>query len=564
MEYIIGMILVIIALIIIGLILRKRVYDNVDRLETWKLDIMGRNVAAELSKIKSLNLSGETQIKFETWKERWDHIVSKELADIEDHLLGAEDAADRFRISKGKKVLKEAEDTLQSIEVSIDNILQELDELLESEKTSRIEVEALEPAIRDLRRMISQNRYQYGKADDYFDERLDGLELKLGIYREKVDSGNYMEAKQLVDEMKTEIDGLGEQITEFPVAYKKARHELSSQLDNLLSGIKEMRKDGYYIEHLNFEREIRTYQEGLSDVINMLENGELKDGSIILNEMEERISEMYELLEQEALAKSYLEKHVSSYQEAITVLNTTFEQTKEEVDELQKAYYVEDAELEKFLVVGKRAQNLKEELNTVMDKFETNSSAHTELRSLVESGLNQVEELETNYEIFKETIQTLRKDELEAKDKLVAMRNQIAGLHRRLNKSNIPGVPTFIWTSLEETHDKIQKVIKALEQHPLDTSEVHRALLEAEYAIDQAEKQIDIMLDQAYLTEQVIQYANRYRSRNPILAASLAESERLFRAYEYELSLEKAANAIEEVEPGALKRIEETQLVIHN
>src|SRR5690625_4147164 len=119
MEIIIGIILAIIALIIIGLILRKRVYDNVDRLEAWKLDIMGRNVAAQLSQIKSLNLSGETQVKFEAWKERWDYIVSKELADIEEHLLDAEDAADRFMIPKGKKILKEAEETLNSVESSI-------------------------------------------------------------------------------------------------------------------------------------------------------------------------------------------------------------------------------------------------------------------------------------------------------------------------------------------------------------------------------------------------------------------------------------------------------------
>src|SRR5690625_5209842 len=127
MELFIGIILAIIVLIVIGLILRKRVYDQVDRLEAWKLDIMARNVAGELSKIKNLTLSGETQEKFEAWKERWDYIVGKELADIEEHLLDAEDAADKFRISKAKKVLKETEEILQSIEGSIDNILSELE-----------------------------------------------------------------------------------------------------------------------------------------------------------------------------------------------------------------------------------------------------------------------------------------------------------------------------------------------------------------------------------------------------------------------------------------------------
>ncbi|MEI3600151.1 MULTISPECIES: septation ring formation regulator EzrA [unclassified Oceanobacillus] len=564
MEIFIGIILAIIVLIVIGLILRKRVYDQVDRLEAWKLDIMARNVAGELSKIKNLTLSGETQVKFEAWKERWDYIVSKELADIEEHLLDAEDAADKFRVSKAKKVLKETEEILQTIEGSIDNILSELEELLESEKSSRMEVEEVEPAIRELRRQISQNRYQYAKADRYFDAELDKLEAALENFHEESAAGNYMEAKRIVDELKVELKELDEKIHAFPEVYKKAKHELSSQLDQLLSGMKEMKQDGFYIEHLDFEKEIRTYQQRIIDVMTTLEEGNLEEGTKVLDEMEERISEMYELLEEEALAKNYLDQNVPSYKEAIMTLHTSFTETKAEVEELKKAYYVEDEELEKFLAVDKKTQALNNELKEVLAGLEANDVAHSELRSRVEAALGQIDDLKEKHDTFKEAIQTLRKDELLAKDKLAEMYGQIKELHRRLRKSNIPGVPTFIWTSLEETQQRNKKVLEALEQHPLDTGAVHRSLLEAENAIEQAKEKIDMMLDQAYLTERVIQYANRYRSKNPMLAAELVEAERLFRAYEYELALEKAAKAIEQVEPGALKRIEETQLVVND
>ncbi|WP_010099199.1 septation ring formation regulator EzrA, partial [Ornithinibacillus scapharcae] len=53
-----------------------------------------------------------------------------------------------------------------------------------------------------------------------------------------------------------------------------------------------------------------------------------------------------------------------------------------------------------------------------------------------------------------------------------------------------------------------------------------------------------------------------YRSKFPLLAARLAEAEGLFRSYNYEVALEQAASALEEVEPGALKRIEENQLLV--
>lgn len=65
MAYFIGIILAIIVLIIVGLILRKRIYDSVDKYEAWKMDIMDRNIASQLGRIKSLNLSGETQQKLD-------------------------------------------------------------------------------------------------------------------------------------------------------------------------------------------------------------------------------------------------------------------------------------------------------------------------------------------------------------------------------------------------------------------------------------------------------------------------------------------------------------------
>ncbi|MDY0396982.1 septation ring formation regulator EzrA [Virgibacillus halophilus] len=58
MGYIVGAILLIITLLIIGLILRKKIYDEVDRQDEWKLDIMNRNVAAEISRIKKVEFIG--------------------------------------------------------------------------------------------------------------------------------------------------------------------------------------------------------------------------------------------------------------------------------------------------------------------------------------------------------------------------------------------------------------------------------------------------------------------------------------------------------------------------
>ncbi|API90853.1 septation ring formation regulator EzrA [Virgibacillus pantothenticus] len=556
MAYIIGSILIVIALIITGLILRKRVYDVVDRYEAWKMDIMDRNINAELSRIKILNLSGETQDKFEAWKERWEHIVTKELTDIEELLFDAEAAADRYRFSRAKKTLAEVEKILQTVEVEIEQIIKEVDELLHSEEESRKEIEHVEPTLKDLRKKLSQNRYQYGKAESYFEARLDELFNELASYYQLVEGGNYLEAKELVDKLKLSLDNLEKQFDEFPQLYRMCKQELPSQLDDLLSGIKEMKSEGYRVEHLAFEKEIRNYQQKLLHMVDKLDNGDMANAEILIEEIEVRSKEMYQLLEKEAIAKNYVETKMPTYQHVMEEVTATFHHTKQEVDQLQKAYYFEDSDMEKYLSLEKSIAKLNSQMEAVVSEMEEEKSPHTKLRNEIEAALKEIETLKESHEAFKKRIQNLRKDELEAKEKLTEMRNQLYSIQRKLKKSNVPGVPTFIWNLIETANDKNARVVKALENQPLEMAEVQQALNDAKNAVSHCMEQTNLMLEQAYLTEQVIQYANRYRSQYPLLAEKLSESERLFRKYEYELALENAAKAVEEVEPGALKRIE--------
>src|SRR5699024_8545753 len=98
----------------------------------------------------------------------------------------------------------------------------------------------------------------------------------------------------------------------------------------------------------------------------------------------------------------------------------------------------------------------------------------------------------------------------------------------KLRTSNLPGIPNNIWSLMEDAQNANEQVIEALQQQPLDMTDVQRKLSESERVITEVTEMSHFVIDQAQLTEHVIQYANRYRSANPILHAQLTESERLF------------------------------------
>lgn len=558
-EYFIGAILIIITILVIMLIFRKRVYDRVDNLEAWKIDIMNRNVTSELAKIKVLNLSGETQEKFEKWRRRWENIVATDLSDIEEALFDAEEAADRFRFPKANKTLNALEETLEKVEDDIDEILRELDVLLQAEKKSKTQLEEVTEEIDKLRIYIQDNRHQIGQADRYCENVLREAENALLEYYDLVENGNYTQAQEHVQTVHSNVQDLKETIEQLPAIYQKCNYDLPSELKQLLLGIDEMVSDGFRVEQFQFEEEVGEHEESLKQCISALENGEVDKVKEMAQEIEERIGEIYDTLEEEALAKNYVESQINSYREQIKHLSNEFTKTKEEVEQLKATYFFDDQNMEQFLVLEKEITQIGNEAHELVSLIADENKTHITLRSRLEIQEEQLKQLIDRHDEFIENMNRLRKDELESREILETLQAKLHETERKLQTSNLPGVPEFIWERVETSYKDITKVNEALEYQPLDISQVQHALNHAEKTIEQLEEEAQLVIEQCYLTEQVIQYANRYRSQYPLLSAQLSEAERLFREYEYELALEEAARAIEEIEPGALHRIEENQ-----
>ncbi|MGP4062593.1 septation ring formation regulator EzrA [Halobacillus sp. H74] len=556
MKFVIGAILLLIALFIIGLIWRKKVYDEVDRLEGWKMDIMNRRVTEELSKVKNLNLSGETQEKFENWRNRWDRILTKELPELEEDLFDAEEAADRYRLKRVKVVLAQTEKKLLNIEEDIKRMLEELENLLDSEKQSRIEIETMEPELKDLAKVLIQNRHQYGKAIHVFEQRVDNLKDQLSEYERLAEQGDYIEANALVKNIREEIVALQEGIQYFPDRYKKAKSELPEQLKELKYGLDDMKAEGYRVSHFDFLPEIHKYERSLEEMVVQLEQGDETEVEETLNGIEVRIQEMYQLLESEAIAHHYVEKQLVPLKAQLDELDYLLTDTERELKEIQITYQLEEEDLESYRGVKNWFNQLKNRMTSIDFKREDGETSYAALREDLEQVQEQVGELQEQHGYFNERVQSLRKDEREAKKKLANMEELLLDTHRRLKRSNIPGIPTSIYEDMKLASEKVDEVFQNLEKQPLDMTIVLVKLEEAVEMTEQLSQDAEKVMEKAHFAERVIQYGNRYRSKYPLLAAKLLEAEDRFRTFHYDEALTLAAEAIKEVDPDLFSKID--------
>src|SRR5690625_7931303 len=95
---------------------------------------MNKHVADELGKVRELNLTGETEKLFESWRNEWDNINGRVFTHLEEELMDAEEFEEKYRSRKYFHILNETEKTLNEDEKTDNNIIDEFERILSSEK----------------------------------------------------------------------------------------------------------------------------------------------------------------------------------------------------------------------------------------------------------------------------------------------------------------------------------------------------------------------------------------------------------------------------------------------
>lgn len=134
MEYIIIPIILLLILAIVGLMMRRKHTTIIAQLENEKLQIQNNPINEEISKVKSLNMNGETEEMFERWRNSWDEVIDVHMTKIDSLLFDAEDQINRLRFKKATLIEREIEDYIRKCEKDKDKILEELNELIGSEE----------------------------------------------------------------------------------------------------------------------------------------------------------------------------------------------------------------------------------------------------------------------------------------------------------------------------------------------------------------------------------------------------------------------------------------------
>ncbi|MFC7373362.1 septation ring formation regulator EzrA [Fictibacillus iocasae] len=535
---------------------RRKIYNEIDVLEGLKIQIMNRPLTDEIAKVKGLVMIGETEEKFESWRNEWDEMVTVILPGLEEDLFDAEEYADKYRFGKAREITRQAKRTLDSISSRIQIITAEINELITSEELNREQIiEAKEQYLQAKKYYLTHLR-SLGQTASVFDKEFEDIQHKFEEFEQLTSAGSHLEARQILVESANRLHVTKTKMQAVPELLVSVQSDLPSQLRNLKEGFHEMEQQGYVLNHIVIEKEIEQLSNNLSDVTEKIYRIETEDSQKELDEMFSKVDQLYELLENEVVSKQFVLKEREHIAEILNDMRINMENLREETDIVSLTYQIDHNESEMQKKIEKLYNKLQNRFNLIEESIVSKKDSFSVIREMIEEMKSQLDELQRSQKIYQEMLLNLRKDELHTKDKLKELRRKLLEARRMVQKSNLPGLPEHYLVTIAKAEEYIIEVSKKLDEKPLEISEVSYVLEKALVAVEEGYEETAKMIETAQLAEQLIQYGNRFRSSYQNVSIRLIEAEIAFRNCQYEDALQIAGSAVESVHPGVLKQME--------
>ena len=540
---------------VVAIFLRKRNEGRLEALEERKEELYNLPVNDEVEAVKNMHLIGQSQVAFREWNQKWVDLSLNSFADIENNLFEAEGYNHSFRFLKASHQIDQIESQITLIEEDIAAIRNALADLEKQESKNSGRVLHTLDLFEELQHRVADHSEEYGQGLSEIEKQLENIQSEFSQFVTLNSSGDPVEAAVILDNAENHILALTHIVDRIPAIVATLSKDLPDQLEDLEDGYRKLLDANYHFSETDIEARFQLLYEALKKNHENIAKLELDNAEYENTQIQEEINALYDIFTREIAAQKVVEGLVATLPTYLQHMKENNALLIEDIERLSKNYLLSESDASHV----RRLQSELESFETAIIEAISDQDEATQAYSILEEKLESLQEnlkkIEDEQISVSERLARVEKDDINARQKANVYVNRLHTIKRYMEKRNLPGIPQSFLKLFFTASNNTEDLMAELEQNLVNIESVNRILEIATKDMEELEAETYNIVQYATLTEQLLQYSNRYRSFDERIQEAFNEALDIFeKEFDYHASFDKISQALEVAEPGVTNR----------
>ena len=553
-AFILAVILIIVTIVIIKGNQSKRYKKEIEELDIKKNSLIGVPVLSEITKVKELIKTDNLKEKLDDWDNTFTTIRDEKIPELTDLISDADFFIDKKDYKQAIRKMANIEIEINALKRKMDNLLDEVKVITNSEERNRALITKLKIVYREYQNKFERTKKEYGEIATYLEEEMDDIDTLFAQFEKAMDNNDYVSVEKKINLLDDKITRLGKLLEDAPTIVLMATVLVPNKIDEAITYYYRMKRDGYPLDYLNVEYNIKEIKTKIDNIMDNLKKLELGESIIELKTFIEYFNDLYNDFDKEKECKDLFRQNIKELGYRIDNINKVVRDIYLQRDDIKYNYNLSYEDINKFSLLNKNLEKINKDYKILVDQGKMKTFAYSKLVDELNGLSLKLSRLQDDLDFQLRSITSMKDDETRAREQLATIENLLKKAKYRLKDYKIPVIPSSYYIELTEAQDAIREIVKELDKKPIVIKILNIRVDTARDLVFKIYNKTNDMIKLASMSEKVIVYGNRYRSSYEEIDVALNKAEELFKRGKYKESLDLSMKSLSFIDKNIMEK----------
>ncbi len=554
-SVVVTIILIVITIFVIRNNQSKKYKKEIEELDVEKNNLLGIPVLTEITKVKELVKTDNLKSKMEDWDNTFKLIRDEKIPKLTESISDADFLVDRKEYKQAIKKITDIELEILSLRKITNNLLEEIKIITNSEERNRTLITKLKIVYREEQNKFERTKKEFGEIAPFVEDEFDAIDKLFAQFEHAMDNNDYVSVEKKIALLDEKINTMNTLLEDIPTIVLMATVMVPNKIDEASTYYYRMKRDGYPLDYLNVEYNIKEIRTKIENIIENLKKLQPGDSIIELKTFIDYFNELYNDFDKEKECKDIFKQNIKNLGHRIDNINKVVRDIYLQIDDIIYNYNLTDEEVNKFSILNQDLEKINKDYKILLEQGKMKTFAYSTLVDELNGLSQKLSKLQDALDFQLRSITSMKDDEARAKEQLATIEDLLKKAKYRIKDYKIPVIPSSYYIELTEAQDAIREIIKELDKKPIVIKILNIRVDTARDLVFKIYNKTNDMIKLVDMAERMIVYGNRYRSSYEEIDIALNKAEELFRRGKYKESLDISSKSLSFIDKNVMDRL---------